>query len=749
MTSQLDWRTEDEERLYGDELASPGTQPIRRRFPWLLLAGFSLLVLSAVLVYWQLNRQVDNVAAEARQDVLNTHRLVQEAAAAGDRELFHTLLDQRQEHWAATQTDLMDWRLFLDRKLLGLSLLPANSAPLTATEALVSSDLTRAEVIAYHPYQVEMGQSRPETIVLQHTFFYRIDPHSQSWRMMPPHEATFWGSWITEEKGRFIFIYSQRDETVGRRLQPYLAELVADLCADTFLDCPLHTALELRLARDPDVFLALNQGRHQLLGRNVLGQGRGVRHLLDLPSPTLIGAPVDEAGYQALAAVYAYLVAANLLQFYGVDPYSSERANDWFAQWEISAPASPLPTRPLSAERPPPILWPDQEALLICQQHGRSQLVRYRPASEEWFSENLPVSQGSAWMPYMLHTVRDGAVLLSLLAPEEGHSRLYLYSDGEYRLLFDEESFYHLNPYLSTLATPPGAQIYLVKYEEEFALYLLDLDECLAGACDAVPVNQVAIWSPDGGRKLATDVHDPGSRLYLDDGRDRVTIATGTDSWRPPFWVDEATFGYIKGGAASAWAVDQREPPETTLVLVNADAPLSAAERRVYAINFADALAAQSEQVRPRQQALFLAHVLVDPANSNRLFLAVMDSARSSMTSGGYLFVKDLDSGEMELLLEDVSFSGMPLSFSPDGRFLMIMGGEKIQLYELDTGEVLKYPASDGHFAPMAQWSSDGQWLLVTNRDEFILAAPAYNYQRPTRLAGLECSLGVWHESNE
>jgi len=333
MSKGFDWQTEqDAEKALAawDVPAQPPPQQDKRfnfgKFGrhWRLITVVAVLSIVVGAVVW---RQVSQRAEAAMQviqaDVVSSYNLTHTAAENGDEELFRSLLSGRDTSWTQANLFLFQRNQLFDRTSLGLlaepvSLpftLPQESDEQAADEATVdvsfSPDLTEAEVVAVRPFTVlNPGQAiETETVLLRQTALYRRG--SQHWLLSPPLNE-YWGAWQTIEEERLTLLVPQRDVELGARLAADLDDILARACRELAdLNCPSGWQVTLRLESEPYVLRDMAES-------SIRSASDGV---VELPTPTLVGLPVEgdeeqaEAGYQALLQGYAaQLLRASLAE---------------------------------------------------------------------------------------------------------------------------------------------------------------------------------------------------------------------------------------------------------------------------------------------------------------------------------------------------------------------------------------------------------------------------------------------------
>jgi hypothetical protein len=298
MPDNFEWKTE-EEGQWEEELAPGTTPPSRRRLPWrnmfivlLLLGGISAVIRS------QISQQVTAATTDVKAEVIAAHNFLQHTAAQQDVDLLKGIISGHEPAWAEAQKELVAEGWFAAPPFLGWT---AVSPPIATTENVtitLSPDLRAAELQITNTYQAVNSEGVTETVKLLQTAVYRQG--SDRWLLAPP-AAAFWGDQLTQRGNYITLTYPQRDETIAQELLPALDALVDPICHD--LACPDRYRLQLRL--DTNVQSLLRHGDPQT---NLL-----VGTTLVLPAPSLLGWPIDEAGYEALYRAYGAQVGAAVI----------------------------------------------------------------------------------------------------------------------------------------------------------------------------------------------------------------------------------------------------------------------------------------------------------------------------------------------------------------------------------------------------------------------------------------------------
>lgn len=305
--SNFSWQT-DEETGWDDTIPQPKSPP-RRKFPWQWLLVFvAAATLIPIIIYARLQQQVETATAQAEQDVLAAHQISQNAAATGDLDLFRTNLSRRDPEWADTQRQLITEGLFLDRSAFGLrwwgdaeiQLTDAAAIPTLPITITLSPDFLAAEVIYEQEYLFSESANISQTVRLQQTAVYRRG--DGRWLRADPLDD-FWGELKTINRPYLTVQYNARDGVIATRLANDLNQQLNTLC-QTFatLACDEDFHIRVLLTRNPNRFFTLQEMEEII---TVADDRR-----LSLPSPTLVGLPLDETGYDAILHGYARPVLA-------------------------------------------------------------------------------------------------------------------------------------------------------------------------------------------------------------------------------------------------------------------------------------------------------------------------------------------------------------------------------------------------------------------------------------------------------
>lgn len=298
MSADFDWVTDDE----GDWPAfTPPPPKPRRSIPWrgLLLVALVLAV-AGFWLYGQMQQRLETATAVVIQDVRAVYGLYIRAAQNQDVDLIKTVISGSSPVWWQGQLALLEEDLLLERWSMGL-LAPVNRSAPEIVDVKPSPDLNEAEVVARQPFVVPFANGRTETVTLETTTLFRRG--SDRWLVAAP-DARFWGEWQVMNGRRLSLIYPQRDKDMAEMLLPVLEVELERACQGLDLPCPTANSYTIRLDNDPTSFLRAADPVDMLTRQPIL----------NLPTPTLVGRPIDAAGERALQRAYAaHFIAAVLV----------------------------------------------------------------------------------------------------------------------------------------------------------------------------------------------------------------------------------------------------------------------------------------------------------------------------------------------------------------------------------------------------------------------------------------------------
>ena len=329
----FDWQTE-EDHWDDDPIATEPTAVGRSRWSWVTAVVIVMVVgVAGFILYREVTQRINTATSDVQNDILASHNLLLFANQEADNELLFTVLSGRDARWATAQESMLKADLLLNRRPFGFTYQP-NTKPLSLGDVQqinpneidieLASDFESATMVYEQPYTIQLGNGVTETVTLQQTAIYRRG--TQRWLYAPP-TVDFWGETKTYE-GRYLTIdYPQRDAEPVNRLGPALDRKLDELCQRVpDINCPDGWKARLNLVATPDILLSMADPEY------VLANGR----YLEMPTPTLVGLPVDEDGYQALFRGYAnHLLTGAMADLMGYDCCRSVALFQAMVDWQL------------------------------------------------------------------------------------------------------------------------------------------------------------------------------------------------------------------------------------------------------------------------------------------------------------------------------------------------------------------------------------------------------------------------------
>jgi len=391
-----------------------------------------------------------------------------------------------------------------------------------------------------------------------------------------------------------------------------------------------------------------------------------------------------------------------------------------------------------------PVPSPDGDLYLACTSVGATQrpepslLFRYLPDEGRW--HELYRLDGFIWMTGLRN---PDALLLQEFALESEAWQTSLWREGRRTMLFPASTGNYAFSFGQT--DPSGEK--LVNYAIEpddgpMMASLVDLGDC-DGRCAEEPLPAQPTWSPSGRSILYTgyDAGFPTMLLATSDSRYTLIDSSDSDNDQPlrlavdgsdelqpvgegyaPFWLDEATYGYVRHTAGDEPGLSGN----TEVVLASLDEP------RLQVLISAEELAHLLPEDN-RIRRLTIGYVAVHPAQPNTLFIVGLED----LEYRAFVFRYDLTTRVPELRAQLLYGLNHSLSFSPDGRYLVLTGQDRDDATGDDHGALLLHDIAANRTTPFLtrlpfflasavyDWSPDGRWLALAMDDNLVaLVAP-------------------------
>jgi hypothetical protein len=655
-------------------------------------------------------RRLSQREAAVKTEVLAAHNTWQQAVARGDLELLTSLTDRDEAGWYTAQRRLLLAGRTLDRTALGLEQV-GDAPPLP--EVALSADFSSAELTYPQAYKPVGGADETPLLLAQTAFYER---RGALW-VQRPTTAEEWGPELERANARVIATFPQRDAELVGRLAADLSRDLGDLCEQAARQaqsvsrlCDPAGRVRLAFLTDPLSLLALADDQRPALS------GTTFR----LPTPTLVGVPLDDAGYALLYQGYTDRILTTLRQ--------------------VVAQPIPLPTQ-------------DIAALCYVSENSRLSLVTYRPSEDLWSETTADKPYRYLWaMPddngFILRAGLPGIDLDRLqLTLERDDQQRELLDVGQAQLTASVAGFV-------TNSAGQGLVLRLGQGSTGTAFYrwvpLATCDDM--GGCTELEVDGFPSWSPDGQHTLINDA----GRLMIGDGQGRARSAL--DDGFSPFWLSPTLFGYV--------ALPQDRTDADMRVIVQ-DVLTG---RRTIIADSVQLIGAAGGAATGR---LRIRYATVSPTDPSRILLAgtpAGDSAGEYLILGVRLqgrldSISNLVVGPPEVITRlpgapvgDPAVStptgSPPLAISDNGRWLTAVrfadpytNAWELNLIDLTTGETqiitTNHPPYPAQY-PFFDWSADGQWLVVVDNGFLRLIAPNYGYERVVAHDFRSCSYTAW-----
>lgn len=396
-----------------------------------------------------------------------------------------------------------------------------------------------------------------------------------------------------------------------------------------------------------------------------------------------------------------------------------------------------------------PLDLPDQDIALLCTSgtnfDATTTMSLSRFDTEGDISQEMLTYNGFVLFNPFLDD--SGVVVQSLDLAETNEWQTEIWQfEGERTLLVNEDNmFFSLGQF-----DPTGQYIVTFAGEDELATpqpMLIDLTTCADSTCTMLPLPGLPYWSPDGtqtiightnlfdgtaflrnGRIMLFDAFEPpnivnfwaGDALGQLPHEEPDVLGTGYS----PFWLNNDTFGFVRYHS---------ETGEPEVVIRQMVADTAESEQLETVLTMADIQALIPDSIRAPAT---IRYVITHPAQPDKLFTVALDA----LGREAYVFALDRISGTLDLRLQSQIQPFHSLGFSPNGRWLVLIGnddesiGETSTLYfhDIEANETQTYISDYGSFmfSSLYDWSLDGNWVMFLVNDRVVsMVAPAYDYQ--------------------
>ena len=288
--SNFEWQTEDDYD-WDEPEQKPSSAPNRYG-----QIGIAVLIVALLAgLGWMLNNRlretVETATIQTEEDVTASFKLLHQSASARDIEVFNALLSGLDPDWTVGYQLMVGNNGLLDRSALGWEV---TSEEPEISEVVLSPSLRAAEITATVEYAIPVGNGLHETVQIAQPAIFREG--TTRWLYAPPEEG-YWGD-RQQQSGNFLSVsFPERDRDLVLDLQRDLELAIGNRCGAA---CD-QTFIQVEFSTSPSALSDLRLAPLQV-----------ENYKLILPTPTLVGLPVDEAGYRALLGGYADLILTSL-----------------------------------------------------------------------------------------------------------------------------------------------------------------------------------------------------------------------------------------------------------------------------------------------------------------------------------------------------------------------------------------------------------------------------------------------------
>lgn len=703
---RFDWRTEEEAEWQHEEPDLPARD---RRFRFVLtVAALAIVTAIALLRFGEL--QAEAIRESAREEVAAANDLLLHAAGKRDEELLNSLWGGG-EAWRAERQLMLDSGLIFDRRTAALDRQPGQTLQ---REVSLAPGLRQALVTVTLSYTGFVRHTGLQPVSLRYPM--RYEKREARWLWVPYGDA-YWDSWVTEDRDGLEVIYPARDAALATRLANDLREPLRRICG-AVADCPQRQKMTLRFTRD----------RETLLSPLVEDSTDAGRLMISVPTPTVMGTPEQEAGYQALPGAYLRLLARALLAY---EPQQEGPNHLQFQAgvlqrllWELGAtgwpPNVPLPPQTGAESGVNEDVW----AFCVAGADEASTLYRYRTVPGSWEGVLQLADITAMASPGAV----DGILLQRRPAASSGFGPQILYWSGERQVAVLPDLW------LDSVGDNQPVVRALDLHGREVALWFGDGSGCSSARCELPRVSGHGVtWSPGGDFTLARRQPE-GSRsppasddmLFLTDRRGNVLshLKHGYSA----FWLDDTTYGFVQTPLEPA-------AEGGDYAVVTGDVESANPRLLVSAGALRSRLPANA---RGRRIRFFIRDVVFHPAHPQTLFLFASSFRPPSLAAPDdrlFLFAIDRHTGEPELKL---SLSGLRAGGAPgisaSGRWLSFYGassgkeGGVVYLYDLQAQALTAVNLPSGPLfeglVPILDWSDGADRLLVADGGRLRVISP-------------------------
>jgi len=320
MSQQFEWQTEDD--VDWDSLPP---DPAERR-PGLrkLTVVVMLIVVAGIsgFLFWRFNLVVQQGIANTEEDVVSSFALYDRAVRLQDKDLTRSLISGANSKWSFTHLEMVAEDMVFNRTPFSMQL--REDEPTQVVEIITDETLTEAELITEQAYYHVDAEGRETAVTLQQTIVIRKGV--ERWLVARPHRG-YWDGWESASGDFLNLSYPGKDAELLERMLPHLEAAVGVICENSTLPCPRGDQISIRFDTDPQSLLVTADPARMMLPQRSL----------ELPTPTLVGLPVDEAGYDAVVQAYAaFIINFHLLDVLDWDCCARGLFHQALLDWQLA-----------------------------------------------------------------------------------------------------------------------------------------------------------------------------------------------------------------------------------------------------------------------------------------------------------------------------------------------------------------------------------------------------------------------------
>ena len=497
MSSDFEWQVETDPAWRETEI-SPKPSLGQTKSLWLKIS-LLLTILSLSVAYFIVDNRANQVETAVHTDIIAAHDLIWQAAQRGDKELFNSLLlIKSQQQWQGPATPSHNP---FNRPQLELTLQPQSSQIITVA---VAPSLDTAQVTTEQLYETTVG----DPLSLQHTYIYQ--QQDGRWLLSVP-DAVFWGENQVDKTERLVISYPIRDAPLVQQLAADLNNLLDHLCQSLNTPCQPVLPLHFNLRTE-----GLTTTQMPLFKRATL------------PTPSLLGIPTDEDGYQTLFRYYSHHLTDLLWQLLPHERSLMHNGRLTQAAWtQLLIQHKVYPWPPVTT--PQASTWPDNTLALLCLNEDHTGL--------DWWHYQR---QTAAW-----HKVQSHLAITAVLPLADSTFLLQQKLDQQTQWLLTWPNGTHQIIHSSTSNQPQiiphhdGRHLRLLS-DETADILLIDITTCHQTTCAWQIAPGITHVSPNGRQQISQH----GSHIIHDGDDDRPPTIT-TDAFAP-FWLQDRFYGYLR-----------------------------------------------------------------------------------------------------------------------------------------------------------------------------------------------------------